>query len=271
MALSAAEEDLREQFGLAYAQSHLPVMQRIERAVCGCDYGGVSWATREEIDQVSAMLALRPGQHLMDLGAGSGWPGIYLAKQSGCDITLLDLPLEGLAVATARAREDGLTGSFSASVADGRTLPFADESFDAITHSDVLCCLPGKQDVLAECQRTLRSDGRMIFSVISIAPGLNDRDRARAVEIGPPFVVSEKPYDEMLRQTGWAVLDVIDQTAQFLDSAGTFRDANQDNKVELADLMSAEELQDRLERDTALVEVIAGGLLCRELYRLKPA
>lgn len=270
MALSEAEEDLRDQFGLAYAQSHLPVMQRIERAVCGCDYGGVSWATRGEIDEVSAMLALRPGQHLMDLGAGSGWPGIYLGKQSGCDITLVDLPAEGLAVAAARAKEDQLVGACHVAVADGRALPYADKSFDAITHSDVLCCLPGKQDVLAECRRTIKDEGEMIFSVISIALDLSDGARVRAIEIGPPYVTSEIPYDEMLRLTGWRVVERRDQTAQFLDCAGTFRDANQDNKAELAALMSAEELQGRLERDAALVEVIAGGLLCRELYRLKP-
>ena len=271
MALSEAEEDLREQFGLAYAQSHLPVMQRIERAVCGCDYGGVSWATREEIDAVSALLALRPGQHLMDLGAGSGWPGIYLAKQSGCDITLVDLPAEGLAVAAARAKEDQLVGACHVAVADGRALPYADGSFDAITQSDVLCCLPGKQDVLTECRRTIKAEGEMIFSVISVAPGLNDRDRARAVEIGPPYVTSEIPYDEMLQRTGWRVVERRDQTLQFLDCAEIFRDANQDNKGELADLMSADELQGRLERDAALVKVIASGLLRRELYRVRAA
>lgn len=246
-------------------------MQRIERAVCGCDYGGVSWATREEIDGVSDMLALRPGQRLMDLGAGSGWPGIYLAKQSGCDITLVDLPAEGLAIAAARAKEDQLAGICRVAVADGRALPYADKSFDAITHSDVLCCLPGKQGVLAECRRTIKDEGEMIFSVISVVPDLNDETRARAIEIGPPYVTSEMPYDEILHLTGWRVVERRDQTAQFLECAEIFRDANQDNKIELADLMSAEEIEGRLERDAALVEVIAGGLLRRELYRVRPA
>lgn len=270
MALSAAEEDLREQFGLAYAQSHLPVMQRIERAVCGCDYGGVSWATREEIDQVSAMLALRPGQQLMDLGAGSGWPGIYLAKQSGCDITLIDLPAEGLAVAAKRAEEEELPGACHVAVADGRALPCANASFDAITHSDVLCCLPGKEAVLVECRRVIRGDGQMVFSVISVAPGLNDANLARAIEIGPPYVASQMPYDDMLSSTGWKVEERRDRTLQFLDCAEIFKDASLDNRAELAALMSEAELSDRLARDTALIEVIAGRLLRRELYRVKP-
>ena len=62
--------------------------------------------------------------------------------------------------AAARARADRLPGLCGVAAADGRALPYGDKCFDAITHSDVLCCLPGKQAVLAECRRTLADGGK---------------------------------------------------------------------------------------------------------------
>ncbi len=271
MLLSEAEKELRAQFGLSYQRNQLPVMQRIERSVCGCDYGGTSWTTRREADDISKKLALRPGQRLMDLGAGSGWPGLYLAALSGCDIILVDLPAEGLAIAAARAKADRLPGVYSVAVADGRALPYGDKSFDAITHSDVLCCLPGKQAVLAECRRTVRDGGQMIFTVISVAPDLSRKDCARAIELGPPYVATETDYQEMLRLTGWATVEQVDRTAQFLDSAKTFLEADRANKAELAGLLGEEDYQQRLEKDANLIDAIAKGLLRRDLHALRAA
>lgn len=267
---SEAEEELREQFGQYYSQSHLSVNQRIEQAVCGCDYGGVSWATRAEIDEVGEMLALQRGHQLMDLGAGSGWPGIYMSAASGCDVTLVDLPAEGLAVAMTRARKEALKGACHVAVADGQALPFASGSFDAITHSDVLCCLPPKRAVLDECRRTISEDGSMIFSVISVTPGLCEEDRLYTIEIGPPFIEAETGYDEMLALTGWKVTHKIDKTEEFLDSARIFRQADLDNRTDLEELIGEEELAGRLDRDAALVDVIARGHMLRELFRVRP-
>ena len=271
MVRSEAEEELRARFGQSYRRNRLPVMQRIERSVCGCDYGGTSWAPRQEADHIAGKLALRPGQRLMDLGAGSGWPGLYLAALSGCDVTLVDLPAEGLAIAAARAEADRLPGVCTVAVADGRALPFGDRSFDAITHSDVLCCLPGKQAVLAECRRTIRDGGQMIFSVISVAPGLSRKDCARAIEIGPPYVATKTGYAEMWRLTGWAAVEQLDQTAQYLANARTCLEADRANKVELADLLGEEDCRLRLENDANLVDAITRGLLRRDLYGLRPA
>ena len=268
---SEAEEELRARFGQSYLRNQLPVMQRIERSVCGCDYGGTSWAPRLEADHVAGKLALRPGQRLMDLGAGSGWPGLYLAAISGCDVTLVDLPAEGLAIAAARARADRLPGVCSVAVADGRALPYGDRSFDAITHSDVLCCLPDKQAVLAECRRTIRDGGQMIFSVISVTPGLSGSDYARAIETGPPYVATETGYEEMWRLTGWAAVEQLDQTAQYLDSARTLLAVDRANRVDLADLLGEEDCRLRLENDANLIDAITKGLLRRDLYGLRAA
>ncbi|MCZ6863368.1 MAG: class I SAM-dependent methyltransferase [Alphaproteobacteria bacterium] len=269
MHLSEAEREQRARFGQSYRRNLLPVMLRIEKAVCGCNYGGTSWATRGEIDDVAEKRARRPGQRLLDLGAGSGWPGLYLAASSGCDITLVDLPAEGLVIAAARAKADRLAGVLSVAAADGRALPYGDKRFDAITHSDVLCCLPGKQAVLAECRRTVADKGRMIFSVISVAPDLSEIDRARAIETGPPYVASAIGYGEMFERTGWETVETVDLMAQFLKSATTFLEVDRENRADLAELLGEEDYEQRLQKDRDLIDAITRGILRRDLHCLR--
>src|SRR5206468_5725352 len=127
--------------------------------VCGCDFGAISWTTCAEAQRIAALLQLRPGVRLLDVGAGSGWPGLYMAMLSGCDVVLVDLPLAGLRIAAKRARNDGMPGNSWAVVADAANPPFPDDSFDAVSHSDLLCCLREKRAVLKACRRVTRNHG----------------------------------------------------------------------------------------------------------------
>ncbi len=135
-------------FAASYEVSNLPAMREVERSVLGCDYGGTSWTTSAQAAQIVDLLELRPGLHVLDIGAGSGWPGLYLADTSGCDVTLLDLPVNALAKARDRAQSDGIEDRVITVAASGAALPFADSSFEAISNSDVLCSSDhGKQHV----------------------------------------------------------------------------------------------------------------------------
>ena len=92
-----------------------------------------------EVEHLARLLDLAPGVRTLEIGAGSGWPGLFLARRTGCAVTLADLPREGLRVARRRSRRDRLMRRCPATVADAATLPFADASFDAVYHCDVLC------------------------------------------------------------------------------------------------------------------------------------
>ena len=114
-----------------------PVMRRIERAMMGSDYGATSYTTREQADRLADLLNLEPGKLLLDFGSGAGWPGIHLARSTGCDVVLTDLPLEGLRKADRRMRDEGVRGAVIAATA--ASLPIQDQVFDAATSSDVMC------------------------------------------------------------------------------------------------------------------------------------
>ena len=183
MARTSEEQATFDRFSKMYESLQSDVRRGVERAVCGCDYGATSWTTLDEARKVGRMLALKGGKLLLDVGSGSGWPGIYLAQESGCDIVMTDLPLNGLRMAADRAAADQVTGAYWPAVADGAALPFRNGWFDAIHHSDVLCCLPEKLGVLESCRRTIRADGKMVFSVTLKDPDL------RRPNIGGPWPV----------------------------------------------------------------------------------
>jgi ubiquinone/menaquinone biosynthesis C-methylase UbiE len=237
MSRTPEEQLLIERYARLYPLGQTAVMRKIERVVCGCEYGGTSWTRRPEAQKIGRLLALGPRQRLLDLGAGSGWPGLYLATMTGSDVVLVDIPLAGLRIAADRAATDHLSSRCSVVVADGAALPFQSGCFDAISHSDVLCCLAAKFAVLKDCRRVIRTGGRMVFTVISIAPDLAAVDHYRAVKFGPPLVESMTAYSTMVHEAGWQVTDYTDLTVEYAKSVGSQLSAEEAYADELSELL----------------------------------
>ncbi len=266
MSRTLDEQALTEGFAEDYRLAQSGVMLEIERVVCGCDYGGTSWTTGHEAQQLAKLLGLGPGRRLLDVGAGSGWSGLYLAQLTGCDLALVDVPLAALRIAAERAVADRLTGACWVALADGAALPFGSGWFDAVSHSDVLCCLDAKLPVLRSCRRVVRDGGCMVFTVISPASGLSPADYARAVEIGPPFVAMAAGYPTMLRQAGWDITEHLDVTAEYGESARRLLRAEEARAEGLSELLGDGAYSEKLAGRRRLIQAIEGGLFRRELF-----
>jgi SAM-dependent methyltransferase len=115
--------------------------------------------SRGSSDEFGAALADRaiaqlPGRVdgvlVLDLGCG---PGLYSAAlaAAGAIVVSADIELGDVRAAAERVGR--------AMVADGRALPFADGSFDAVVCSNVLEHTPDPFEVLAEIERVLRPGG----------------------------------------------------------------------------------------------------------------
>ncbi len=206
---SESELVQKKRFEEFYSRSSNSVMLSIEREVCGCDFGGNSWTSQQQADDQIRILGLKSGVKLIDLGAGSGWPGIYMARQTGCDVTLVDMPEIALKIAEQRSQEEGVADRVSTCIADAANLPHENASFDAISHSDLLCCLVRKRGVLEQCRRVIRPDGIMAFTVISIAPGLSQSEHARALANAPEFADMESDYLALLKASHWQVTEQV--------------------------------------------------------------
>jgi len=253
-------------FAESYEQSRLPVMREIEREVLGCDYGGTSWTTLTQAERIAEALDLRQGVQHLDVGSGSGWPALHLAGITGCDVTLVDVPMIALRLANERAEEDDLTQKCRVVAASGAALPFADACFDSLSHSDVLCCLPEKLSMLRECRRVARSEAGMLFSVIAITPGLAEAEYARAVEAGPPFVEVPSDYEQLIQSAGWFVVEQRDVTAEYARSLRVLVENMTRRKAEIAEAIGIENLQEQTRSRKDQISAIERRLLKREIF-----
>ena len=132
------EREAAERFAQRYGNAAGRAEAALQREVIGADVGANGYTTVAQADTLAERLALRPGERLLDIGAGRGWPGIYLAKKTGCQVVLTDLPAVALREAVGRARRQRVDDRCAFALASGAALPFQRRSFDAIVHTDVL-------------------------------------------------------------------------------------------------------------------------------------
>ena len=265
-----SEQAVHDRFVEGYRHAESELAREIERCVCGCDYGASSWTTVDEIQTIIELMSLSDSSHLLELGAGAGWPGLYLTAQTGCRAMLTDLPLEGLRIGYQRAVKDGLAELVSITAASGSSWPFANACFDVIFHSDVLCCLADKEMVLLECRRSVSADGCMVFPVIFPVENLSKAEQQLVLAAGPPFAEIKQPYPQLLAQTGWKLTDQIDLSEEFAISMALMNEKLQQYSDELDSLKGENFAADERVRRVNGSKACAQGLLRRELYRAVP-
>ena len=253
-------------FAGSYDLSRLPEIKKLEQLALGCDYGGTSWTTRHQVDAILSSLQLDAKSQLLDIGSGAGWPGLLLAKLSDCEVTLLDIPVNALAQAAERAVEDDMAERVAIVSASATSLPFDDQTFDRVSHSDVLCCLPEKLALLRESRRVVQDNARMHFSVILPAEGLTRSDYDSVLETGPPYIGVDGRYAELLRDARWRVVDYQDVTAEYQNSLQRLVDGIYDNEKELVELLGEDDLVSKREHREDQIELIKNGLMRREAF-----
>lgn len=262
MARFASEDESRTFFDDRFSHVSSDVLLEIEEEVFGTDYGATSWSTIDQIGVFIAEMGLQQGDRLLDIGSGSGWPALHIAEQTGCETVLCDYPLTGLLVAKKRAGEDGMNAAMVQ--ADGVALPFADATVDAISHSDVLCCLTQKAEVIAECHRVLKPGGTLVFTVLELSESFV-REGNRDHEFGPEYVLVDQPYEEMLSSTGFKV-KIRDWTDVFRNTAERVMAARTSRFDRLVTELGADDASDAVSRIERNIAAIDRGDLVRRFY-----
>ena len=101
---------------------------------------------------------------VIDLGAGYGGAGRYLAKNYGCSVSCLNLS----EVQNQRNRqlnqEQNLAHLVEVTQGSFEDIPYADNSFDIVWSQDAILHSSDRQNVFKEVQRVLKPGGEFIFT-----------------------------------------------------------------------------------------------------------
>ena len=132
-----------------------------------CPYGQRFWVeaphpliTRERLREV---LAPRPGEHLLEVGPGTGYYTLAASEwvSPGGRLDIFDVQQEMLDHTMRRAGERGFT-NITATQGDARRLPYPDAGFDAAYLVTVLGEIPDQDAALRELARVLKPGGRLV-------------------------------------------------------------------------------------------------------------
>lgn len=194
-----------------------------------------------------AAQVIRPGDHVLDIGSGSGTDALICARHvgPGGHVYGLDLTEEMRTKLHATAAAAGIT-HLDVLEGDAEAIPLPDGAVDVVTSNGVLNLVPDKARALAEIFRVLKPGGRVQIADIALAKPVSERYRQDPQLWAECVVgaVDETRYLEMLRQAGFARVEKLGELDYFRFSA-------QEKTREVAGLFNAHSITLRAEKPLA--------------------
>jgi len=135
-------------------------------------------AQEAKLAHIAAKLALRPGQHVLDIGCGWGGLAMYLAEAADVRVTGITLSEEQLALARERVAAAGLASRVKIELIDYRDLAAHGDRFDRIVSVGMFEHVgrPQFPAFFRACARMLADDGVMLLHTIGRMDGPGTTD-----------------------------------------------------------------------------------------------
>jgi ubiquinone/menaquinone biosynthesis C-methylase UbiE len=229
-------------YGTAYGNFGASAIEEVRKETYGEDFGQSSWVTGDEYRRFIQMLELRPGEHILDVGCGSGGPALWLARETGCRVTGVDINEAGIKAGELAARQSGLQESVSFRLTDVcEHLSFSDGTFDALVCLDVLCHLRDRGRIFKDWHRLLRAGGRLVVTDPVVVTGIVTKDElAQRSSTGHFEFCPAEVNERLLRDAGFELAPTEDATQQEAAVSLRWHDGRQKRATSLTQLEGAE-------------------------------
>jgi SAM-dependent methyltransferase len=125
-------------------------------------HGGGIPATRA----LAELAGLAPGVRVLDVGGGLGGPARTLAREFGCQVTMIDPAESYVQAAEMLTERTGLGGQVQHQVGNALDLPFADGAFDVVWTQQSGMNIRDKEELYRSFHRVLAPGGTLAFQEI---------------------------------------------------------------------------------------------------------
>jgi len=177
-----------------------------------------------------ALVSLREGDTVLDLGSGAGFDCFLAAGKVGKRGKVIGVDMTGEMLD--RARENARKGNYDNvefRLGEIENLPVGDNQVDVIISNCVINLSPDKRRVFREAFRVLRSGGRLMVSDIVLLKELpvEIRNSVAAYVRCVAGAVTKNEYLEAIQAAGFDEAEVLDETvfpSQFLANDPTVKE-----------------------------------------------
>jgi SAM-dependent methyltransferase len=205
-----------------------------------------------------ALLELKPGETVLDLGSGAGIDAFLAAQEVGPAGTVIGVDMTPQMLERAR-KNAARAGHGNVDFREGRleALPVDDGTVDAVTSNCVINLVPDKTAVFKEVARVLKPGGRMVVSDIVLERALPDAVRADiAAWVGCiSGAMRREEYVALVEEAGFETVEVL-------------KDVDYGASMEA---VAPDQVADLLERTGARREDLVGTVRSVTLRAVKPA
>ncbi|RUS82646.1 hypothetical protein EGW08_009599 [Elysia chlorotica] len=180
-------------------------------------YTFVSTGGVETTKEFVALLNLKPGQKVLDVGGGIGGGAFYMSKNFGVKVTSVDLSSNMTQIGLQRAKEAGVScDQVQFEIADATKREYAEESYDVVYSRDTILHIADKLALFKKFYRFLRpGGGKLLISDYCCSPGEHSEKFKAYVKQRGYILLSPEAYGKTLEQAGFVDVRAEDRSTQF--------------------------------------------------------
>lgn len=137
----------------------------------------------EMLDLAVKMSGVKDGDHILDIGCGTGLLSLKFLEAANCTVQGIDLSEAMLDIWKDKIEKLNLSHRVKTRIGDASNLDFEDSTFDIVASTVTLHHLKDKQPTLNKIYRLLKPKGRLVIGEVDVdtSGDLRDVERLRHI------------------------------------------------------------------------------------------